>query len=179
MIYKIKPTLSLKAKGPAVSNLKEALKEILKKFPNDMQMNGSDPLAKDFDTDKSTDEFTEITTKMVTQFQLKMMKLKTGTGIVDEATAETINTLLKLDQDVPIFTVSGTVTSYDNFPVVGKIVKAFDKDLRKEEQLGSATTDKNGYYTITYTLFDFTRAEKETADLFIRITDLQMLRFLN
>ncbi|MDB5226558.1 MAG: hypothetical protein JWN78_751, partial [Bacteroidota bacterium] len=176
MIYKIKPTLSLKDKGAAVSNLKEALKKILTQFPNQMGMNDSDPNAVSFMSEISKPEFSPATEKIVRIFQSKMMNTAES-GKVDEVTADAINKLLKLDKDMPelpVYTVSGTVTSYENFPVVGKSVKAFDKDLRKEESLGSYITDKNGFYTISYTPDSFARAEKENADLFIRISDIDI-----
>jgi hypothetical protein len=54
-------------------------------------------------------------------------------------------------------------------------VRAFDRDLRREEPLGEglATTDESGYYQITYTADQFARAEKRSADLVVRVYSLE------
>jgi peptidoglycan hydrolase-like protein with peptidoglycan-binding domain len=76
------------------------------------------------------------------------------------------------DGKPPLFIVRGQVRETDGTAVAGNIVRAFDKDLpslRGEEELGKATTDKDGRYEITYTAEQFRRAEKKTADLIVRV----------
>jgi len=69
----------------------------------------------------------------------------------------------------PIFQVRGQVVlKSDGSPAVGLIVRAFDKDLRREEPLGEAKTDEKGLYAIVYTAELFARAEKKSADLVLR-----------
>ena len=64
------------------------------------------------------------------------------------------------------FVVHGTVTDANHKPLANLIVRAFDCDLRKEEPLGKETrTNQHGHYEIPYTREDFTRAEKEAADI--------------
>jgi len=49
-----------------------------------------------------------------------------------------------------IFVVRGTVESADGQPLSGAVVRAFDRDLRKEQPLGAAKTDDRGQYIIRY-----------------------------
>ncbi|MGK7905772.1 MAG: neuraminidase-like domain-containing protein [Synechococcus sp.] len=90
------------------------------------------------------------------------------TGIVDEATAHAIN--LAVDALAPQeYTVTGRVFHKDGTSLIGLIVRAFDRDLRREELLGEAVTEpEEGNYTIHYTADKFTRAEKKRADLIVR-----------
>ncbi len=62
----------------------------------------------------------------------------------------------------------GLVCYPDGKPLVGSLVRAFDKDLRSEEQLGETTTDRQGHYEIRYGPEQFQRAEKQSADLIVR-----------
>ena len=66
--------------------------------------------------------------------------------------------------------LSGTITYPRSVPATGVIVRAYDKDMRSEELLGQAIVSKEkGYYEISYTPDQFRRADKGTADLFIRV----------
>jgi hypothetical protein len=67
------------------------------------------------------------------------------------------------------FVVRGQIRQTDGSLLVGGIVRAFDKDLRSEQLLGEATTDKDGRYEITYTATKFQRAEKKSADVAVRV----------
>src|SRR5713101_1789434 len=77
------------------------------------------------------------------------------------------------------FIVQGNIFLEDRRPVSGVLVRAVDKDLpsrdlrgngrRSEEPLGEARTDMQGHYEIAYTAGQFLRAEKESADLVIRV----------
>lgn len=68
------------------------------------------------------------------------------------------------------FVVRGKVTDANQKPLANMTVRAFDCDLRKEEPLGKETrTNQHGHYEIPYTREDFTRAEKEAADIKVRI----------
>ncbi|HEX5835250.1 MAG TPA: hypothetical protein VFY34_15415 [Pyrinomonadaceae bacterium] len=48
--------------------------------------------------------------------------------------------------------VRGTIRMADGFPANGFAVAAFDRDLRREEELGRAQTDAQGFYRIRYKL---------------------------
>ena len=61
------------------------------------------------------------------------------------------------------FIVKGRVTYADGKPLVRATVRAFDRDLRSEEALGDATTDRAGRYEIRYSAAQFRRDEKGSA----------------
>jgi receptor-binding and translocation channel-forming TcA subunit of Tc toxin/ABC toxin-like protein/neuraminidase-like protein/virulence plasmid A protein len=67
------------------------------------------------------------------------------------------------------FVVRGKIRGADGSLLIGMVVKAFDKDLRSEELLGEAATNKAGEYEIRYSDQKFCRAEKGNADLVIRV----------
>src|SRR5579859_2796576 len=67
------------------------------------------------------------------------------------------------------FVVKGQIRQVDLIPFVGAVVRAFDKDLRSEEFLGEAVTDREGRYQITYYAEEFRRAEKKSADLIVQV----------
>ena len=66
------------------------------------------------------------------------------------------------------FIVRGRVREEDGSAASELIVRAFDKDLRHEQELGRTTTDAKGNYEIRYTAAQFRRAEKGNADLIVR-----------
>src|SRR2546421_4052426 len=85
-----------------------------------------------------------------------------ATGMVDETTAKLIGALGdtlqskaepagELKDTLKQFVVKGQIRLADGSPLVGAIVRAFDKDLRSEERLNETTTAKDGHYEITYT----------------------------
>jgi peptidoglycan hydrolase-like protein with peptidoglycan-binding domain len=66
--------------------------------------------------------------------------------------------------------VRGQVRHEDSRQVVNATVRAFDRDLRRVEPLGDeATPDAAGRYEIRYTSDQFARAEKDGADLILRL----------
>ena len=67
------------------------------------------------------------------------------------------------------FSVEGRITDASGVAVSRLTVTAVDRDLRREELLGSATTDAEGRYQVSYSSAQFTRAEKERADLVVRV----------
>lgn len=67
--------------------------------------------------------------------------------------------------------VTGIITTEDGNPAVNNTVHAFDKDMRSEQLLGIAITSTAGRYVISYTEDQFQRAEKKTADIFIKVFD--------
>ncbi|HYP54533.1 MAG TPA: peptidoglycan-binding protein, partial [Pyrinomonadaceae bacterium] len=69
--------------------------------------------------------------------------------------------------------VRGRVSRADGSQLVNLSVRAFDKDLRSEELLGTAALDKEGRYDIGYDASQFRRAEKKSADLIVRVFNHQ------
>jgi hypothetical protein len=90
-----------------------------------------------------------------------------ATGTVDNATWDALRK--EVESQPPSFHVLGLIRHPNDTPGVGLTVRAFDRDLRSEELLGEASTDKQGYYRISYTRDQFARAEKDAADLFLRV----------
>ena len=68
-----------------------------------------------------------------------------------------------------MFRVFGRVAKQDGGAGSGLKVVAVDRDLRKEEALGTAVTDVQGRYEILYSREQFARAEKDRADLVVRV----------
>lgn len=109
------------------------------------------------------------------EVQLPTGKIMKGSGdaVFWKVASGTTNVTIKLQ--IPagsqLFKVKGTILQPDGTPVAGAVVKAVDKDLRHEEELGEVTSSQSGRYEITYTPQQFYRAEKKSADLIVRVFD--------
>lgn len=68
-------------------------------------------------------------------------------------------------------TLTGLILDETLRPVRSSVVHAFDRDMRHAEPLGKATTDRDGRFAIEYSEKQFRRAEKNRADLFVRVLD--------
>ena len=77
--------------------------------------------------------------------------------------------LLNVQLPAKTFVVRGQVRLADGTPLAGALVRAYDKDLRKQQLLGTATTDPTGHYEIPFRREKFVRAERGTADLIVRV----------
>lgn len=126
-------------------------------------------------SDRSNQTYGNTTTAIVKKFQ-KDNHVRAD-GIVGRQTAATMNKLLTewglLEQptepETPAYKVQGHIKQADGSPLVGNLVRALDKDLRHEQLLGEARTDRQGYYTIGYNQNQFRRADKQQADLLVRV----------
>ncbi|WP_227677712.1 ribosomal protein L7/L12 [Psychrobacter sp. H8-1] len=67
------------------------------------------------------------------------------------------------------YLVKGQVNLANGEPASGVLVRAYDKDLRSEQYLGGASTSKAGEYAISYKQEQFSRSEKNNADLLLRV----------
>lgn len=65
--------------------------------------------------------------------------------------------------------VHGIVSNRNNKSLSGLLVRAFDRDMRSEDFLGEALTDAKGKYSIEYSAEQYKRAEKQTADLCMKV----------
>jgi hypothetical protein len=87
-------------------------------------------------------------------------------GLVDLPTAQVLNDLLKsvgaFDEQIDL-SVRGTVVTAGGQPVPGALVRAFDRDLRKEQPLGNATTGDAGTYAIRYGTAQFLTGDARDA----------------
>jgi hypothetical protein len=69
------------------------------------------------------------------------------------------------------FIVGGKVRFADGVPAPQTKVVAFDRDLRREQPLGEAQTDRNGAYCIEYSEKNFFNQERGSADLVVKALD--------
>jgi hypothetical protein len=67
------------------------------------------------------------------------------------------------------YSVYGTVRNQYQQPMQNALVRAFDKDIRNEQLLGEAKTDKKGFYKITYSEKQFSYTDKKAADVLLRL----------
>lgn len=126
-------------------------------------------------SDRSNQTYGNTTTAIVKKFQED--RHFRPDGIVGRQTAAAMNKLLTewgllehpTEAGGPAYKVQGHIKQADGSPLVGNLVRALDKDLRHEQLLGEARTDRQGYYTIGYTQNQFRRAEKQQADLLVRV----------
>ncbi|MCC6565916.1 MAG: hypothetical protein IT298_09160 [Chloroflexi bacterium] len=68
------------------------------------------------------------------------------------------------------FTVSGTVMEPEGKPAANMLVRVYDKDVKYDDLLGAAMTNRKGEFTVTYRLRDFSEDE-DAADLYFVVTD--------
>jgi peptidoglycan hydrolase-like protein with peptidoglycan-binding domain len=172
-IEPISAPIKVNDRGPHVANLQDALRLLVERGKLDISALGTtilEVLARERTLELYGDDGTLLLVKgFQAQYQLPI------TGRVDDETAATLNKLLKElgafeDPQQPIFVVRGQVRYADGRPAAGQQVRAFDRDLRSEEPLGEAITDDSGRYEITYTAEQFSRAEKGSADLIVRVS---------
>ena len=156
--------------GAAVADLHSALKLLLDRgilLRNDTATRSM--LSVELQREATGQAYGSVTAKAVSIFQ-EEQKLKV-TGDVDEPTANAMNRLLDelASAELPEFVVRGTVSFSDSSPAVGITVLAFDRDLRKEQELGKAATGRKGDYEIPYSARQFLKAERGRADLVVRV----------
>jgi Neuraminidase-like domain/Putative peptidoglycan binding domain len=151
---------------PTIQNLQDGLLRLLQWFQ-------SEPARESLLEEQQAGRYGGITKELVFGFQTRS-ELE-GTGYVDRPTADVMNQLLRelgaLDEP-DRFVVRGILRLSDNTPVPGVEIQVFDRDLRSRELLAQTTTNSDGYYEITYTREQFSRAEKQTADLIVAAVEL-------
>jgi hypothetical protein len=90
-------------------------------------------------------------------------------GVLDDITAATIaGAVAGAEKRMHIV---GIVRDADGDPVPSVTVSAIDRDLRREQPLGTVSTDGRGHYRISYTAEAFRRADKASADVLVRVSD--------
>lgn len=83
-------------------------------------------------------------------------------GVVEESSADIRNRLLKkfgAFDTGPDFVVRGTVKDTHKRPKGGLVFIAFDRDLRRWQELGRTETDPEGKFEIPYRYESFRQAE--------------------
>src|SRR5690242_1976769 len=74
-----------------------------------------------------------------------------------------------LNQNAPHSLVYGTVSDGRSNKLANLLVKAFARDMRSETLLGEAPTNTQGEYRIEYSAEELQAAEKQTADLRMKV----------
>lgn len=110
---------------------------------------------------------------VIRAYDVQNQVIATSSTISNAKAEETVDLAVRSQQplkpDPDQFIVKGTIRQFDNKPFVGATVRAFDRDFRREELLGEKLTDHTGYYEISYSRTQFSRAEKDSADLIVRV----------
>jgi Tc toxin complex TcA C-terminal TcB-binding domain/Neuraminidase-like domain len=111
-------------------------------------------LSETLKSEREKQQFGSATEALVKYFQIQHDLGEKFKGVVEKETAAKLNEKLKelglLDETVP-FVIRGVVKDSNGKPQPYLAVIAYDKDLRKETQLGERTaTDANGAYRIEY-----------------------------
>ncbi|MEQ1742475.1 MAG: neuraminidase-like domain-containing protein [Candidatus Nitrotoga sp.] len=178
---KITFPLKQRKQGAAVADLQDALQLLLDRsvlLVNDEAARRQ--LSAVLKRERANQTYGAATSQLVSRFQQEH-KLS-ASGEVDEPTAIAFNALLKelgvLDPPTApaklrSFVVKGQVSQTAGRPFTAGTVQVFDKDLRSEELLGESALDASGFYEVRYSLEQFRRAEKQAADLIVRILNLR------
>ena len=148
---KIVAPLFFGMKIPAVRDLQEAL--------TNFGFGGIDP--------NKPGEFEKTTCQSVLKFQ-KESGLNINACYVDNIIADKINSLI---DGVEKFTVSGRVLSSAGQSIIGVTVIAYDNDHLQALPLGSAVTNVDGFYQISYNPAQFATEGKNKVDLIIQAFD--------
>ena len=109
--------------------------------------------------------FGSTTRRALGEFQAKQQL--PVSGLVDSFTSDALIEATSSSQSER--RVLGFVHYPDGRPASDMTVRAFDRDLRKEQVLGESKTDTKGLYQVDYSAARFRRAEKLSADLFLRV----------
>ncbi|MEK6675311.1 MAG: neuraminidase-like domain-containing protein [Planctomycetota bacterium] len=177
--------------GEDVANLQDALLALFEKgiiWPRDMQdLPTPDELQKLSDglrRERVKSQPGDFTEQFVMNFRIQQDPRDIPRdGSVDENTAAKLNYWLKklklLDTpdipqppvvheppDIPEpegFIVRGTVTNSDGQPLSGAIVRAFDRDMRKDQWVGENVTNILGQFVISYGPSQFATGDVPTA----------------
>ncbi len=165
--------------GSAVADLQEALLELISR---EALINDQPPQSRQrrlllLQREREGQSYTDTTSWLVQQFQ-RERGLEVS-GAVDERTAGAFNRLLREigllteepHPEQPRFEVRGRVSLADGSSAVGVKVVAVDRDLRREQGLGEAQTDRSGAYRIEYSERHLLSREHGVADLVVKALD--------
>jgi len=165
--------LKLEDRGAAVADLQDALIELLKRdgiFSDDKTTRNA--IIESLRPERDQQRYGVVTLKTVSIFQSEQ-RIEPSIGEVDKLTADAINALLeKLGAFGLVARIFGMVRNEYGEPLEGVIVQAFDRDLRSEQLLG-ITRARAGRYEIRYQRSLARKAEKDTADLVMKVLDAE------
>lgn len=123
-------------------------------------------------SERSTQFYGSTTQKLV--MLLQQEQGLQANGAVEEATANAINRLIKngsdrADESREEYSVHGQVAEPGGVGINNLTVRAFDKCLSKENELGTANTDADGRYSLTYKAEQLLNPARKQADLVVRV----------
>jgi hypothetical protein len=159
----IAPTIKPDDSGPQVANLHEALRFLIEKDafasidPSELER-----LKEQLRSEEPSGFYKGAAVTLVQQLQVQAGLGDGLAGVVEESTADILNRLLKkfgaFDTGTD-FVVRGTVKDARQSPQAGLVVIAFDRDLRRWQELGRTETDPEGKFAIPYRYESFRQAE--------------------
>lgn len=163
----VKAPLHLGYQGVDVHNLQEIFMYFIQ---NEILVLDDETILNSYKEEYDKMYFGTTTAILVRQF-IAQNELTTDRGIlVTDEVAELINSTYLSSIDGLERIIFGKITNKNNKPLSGYTVTAYDKDLRTNERLNTATTDAKGNYRITYSLADAANKENKTADIFISVS---------
>ncbi|HTI12835.1 MAG TPA: neuraminidase-like domain-containing protein [Puia sp.] len=151
--------LQFNDKGAEIKNLHEAILALGPKMniPGFLDLFNTPEFMSTIVQERKEEVFGQATRQLISAFQVIYMKVAPS-GMVDEDTANVMNGLLEKYGLIPpppapvvINTIQGRVFDKWIEPLPNATVKAFVQDIRSEQMLGEAVTDRQGKYTIQYT----------------------------
>jgi hypothetical protein len=161
--------------GPLVANLQDALLALLEReiirpliAPERPTLEELQKLSAAVKGEREQLLFGQFTQELIRYFQVQQGLSDNLRGVVEDTTAAKLNEWLKklglLDITEPDgFVVRGSVKSADGKPLVGAVIQAFDRDMRKEQALGKAETDDQGQCIIRFSSERFATGDVPSA----------------
>lgn len=119
--------------------------------------------------------YNDVTQSLVAIFRAQYSLQAIASGELDAATAEKLTQLLRqigaidIAQELPLFTVEGTITSPSQFGVGNLRVEIVDKNIGEDVRLTEVSTDNNGKYKATFAIADLQQRGKQQPDFQVRI----------
>lgn len=162
-MYPIAPPLKPDDSGPQVRNLFAALTFLIDKEVFERLLPAElDRLKDQLRSEEPSGFYKGAAVTLVQMFQIQSGLGDALRGLVEDKTAELLNQQLKkhggFDTGVD-FVVRGTVKDSNGQPQSDLVVIAYDRDLRRWQELGRAQTNAQGRFEIPYRYECFRQAE--------------------
>lgn len=159
----IRPIIQAGDTGPQVANLYAALRFLIEKdYFADIAPTELASLKDQLRSEEPSGYFKGAAVILVKRLQERFGLDGTLGGTVEAQTAKLLNQLLKKHgafDTATDFVVRGTVRDSNGRPHIGLVVVAYDRDLRRWQELGRAETNGEGQFEIPYRYESFRQAE--------------------
>jgi hypothetical protein len=119
--------------------------------------------------------YNDVTQSLVAIFRSQYELPAIASGELDAATAEKLTQLLRqigaidIAQELPLFTVEGTITSPSQLGVGNLRVEIVDKNIGEDVRLTEVSTDNSGKYQAIFAIADLQQRGKQQPDFQVRI----------